>query len=150
MRIVIDTNIVFSAMLNTQSKIGQIIINGSLYFKFYSINLLKEEINKHQKKLLSISGYSVAQYQNIYSEIISKITFVDDIFLLDSEIDFALILTHDIDVNDTLFVALANQLKAYIWTGDKQLSLGLQTKGYNKILNTNRIYEIFLEYMYST
>lgn len=34
MKFVIDTNIVFSAILNPDSPIGQIILNGSKYFKF--------------------------------------------------------------------------------------------------------------------
>lgn len=40
MKIVIDLNIVFSAILNTKSKIGQLIINGSKYFDFYTVGLL--------------------------------------------------------------------------------------------------------------
>lgn len=46
MKIVIDSNIVFSAILNTKSKIGQLIINGSQYFDYYTIGLLKTEIKK--------------------------------------------------------------------------------------------------------
>lgn len=34
MKIIVDTNIVFSAMLNSQSKIGQLIINGSKFLIF--------------------------------------------------------------------------------------------------------------------
>lgn len=60
MKIVVDTNIVFSAILNTQGKIGQILISGSKYFAFYSVGLLKEELRNHQQKILKISGYSVA------------------------------------------------------------------------------------------
>lgn len=148
MRIVVDTNIVFSAILNTQSRIGQILISGFKYFDFYSVCLLKEEIKNHQNKILSISGYSLSDYKEIYDEIISKITFVHDVLLLDSEINSALVLTQDIDENDTLFVALANQLKSNIWTVDKKLFLGLQSKGYNNLLNTEKMYEIFLEYQY--
>jgi predicted nucleic acid-binding protein len=44
MKIIIDSNIVFSAILNSQGKIGQLIINGSKFFKFYTVGLLKEEI----------------------------------------------------------------------------------------------------------
>ena len=54
MKVVIDSNIVFSAILNSKSKIGQLIINGSKYFDFYSIGLLKDEIHKHKDKILQI------------------------------------------------------------------------------------------------
>jgi hypothetical protein len=42
MKLVIDTNIVFSAILNPASPIGQIILNGSKYFYFLSIGSIKE------------------------------------------------------------------------------------------------------------
>ena len=42
MKIVVDSNIVFSAILNTRSNIGQLIINGSSHFDYYTIGLLKE------------------------------------------------------------------------------------------------------------
>jgi len=35
-KIIVDTNIVFSALLNTNSRIGQILINGKNRFDFYS------------------------------------------------------------------------------------------------------------------
>jgi predicted nucleic acid-binding protein len=58
MKIVVDTNIVFSAILNTQSRIGQILINGSEYFDYYSVGFLKQEIIKHKFKILKITGYT--------------------------------------------------------------------------------------------
>ena len=48
MKIVVDSNIVFSAILNSQSQIGQLLIDGSNYFEYYSIRLLKEEILNHK------------------------------------------------------------------------------------------------------
>jgi len=36
MKIVVDTNIVFSAVLNTDSKIGEILLSSSDKVKFYS------------------------------------------------------------------------------------------------------------------
>ena len=47
MKIVIDTNIVFSAILNPESPIGQIILNGSKYFTFYSADLLLIQLYKN-------------------------------------------------------------------------------------------------------
>jgi hypothetical protein len=39
-KIPINSNIVFSAILNSLAKIGQLIINGSRFFKFFTIVLL--------------------------------------------------------------------------------------------------------------
>ena len=64
MKIVVDSNIVFSAILNTKSKIGQLIINGSKYFDFFTIGLLKEEIKNHKDKIIEVSKYSNDQFNN--------------------------------------------------------------------------------------
>jgi predicted nucleic acid-binding protein len=145
MIVIIDSNIVFSAILNSQSKIGQIIINSSNIFRFYTVSLLKDEIERHKDKLLSISGFTDEQYQNSYQKIIRRINFVDDILIPDDVIEDAINLVANIDENDILFVALTNHLHAKLWTGDKKLISGLKVKGYSKILSTNDMYDIFLE-----
>ena len=40
MKVVVDTNIVFSAILNPQSNIGQILLNKDNKLQFYSVNYL--------------------------------------------------------------------------------------------------------------
>jgi predicted nucleic acid-binding protein len=58
MRIVVDTNIVFSAILNTNSKIGKILLHPGRRFNFYSTQQLLNEIEEHRVKLILLSGYS--------------------------------------------------------------------------------------------
>ena len=69
MKIVVDTNIVFSAILNTQGKIGQLIINGSKYFDFYSVGLLKDEIIEHKDKILHSTKFSQSQFTRTFQQI---------------------------------------------------------------------------------
>ena len=56
MKIVVDTNIVFSAILNTNSKIGDLLMNSESIFEFRSVMYLKDEIEKHEEKLMTISS----------------------------------------------------------------------------------------------
>ena len=145
MKIVVDSNIVFSAILNTQSKIGQLIINGSKYFDFYTIGLLKDEIIEHKDKILHSTKFSQSQFNDTFQLITSRITFVDDILLTDKDLIKAIGLVAGIDENDALFIALNNHLLANLWTGDKRLLNGLRNKGYLRILTTNDLYEIFID-----
>ena len=144
MKIIVDTNIVFSAILNSQGKIGQLIINGSKFFTFYTVGLLKDEIGEHKEKILKISGFANDQFIKSYETITKRITFVDEILISDKELIKALDLVADIDENDALFVALTNHLNGKLWTGDKKLIAGLQRKGYSKTLSTDELYEQFL------
>ena len=145
MKIVVDSNIVFSAILNSQSQIGQLIIDGSNYFEFYSIGLLKEEILNHKRKIIQITKFSEDHFTEIYNLILSKISFIDDILLNNNEILGALKLVSDIDENDTLFVALNNFLEAKLWTGDRKLTLGLAKKNYKNTITTNELHEMYIQ-----
>jgi predicted nucleic acid-binding protein len=143
--IVIDTNIVFSAILNTQSRIGQVILNGSKYFDFYSVGLLKEEIFRHKAKILKISKFSDSQYTKIYELVTSKIRFVDDAIIPDEILQKAILLVSDIDKDDALFVALNDYLNSYLWTGDRPLFEGLEMKEYWKIISTEKIINLYFQ-----
>jgi predicted nucleic acid-binding protein len=144
MKIVVDSNIVFSAMLNTKSRIGQIITIGTKHFEFYSVNLLKTEIFNHKTKIQELAGFDDTEFEVVYSLVTAKIRFVDEILLSNIEIERALKLTKDIDEDDTLFVALTNHLKAKLWTGDQKLEKGLNAKEYYRIISTRDLYDKFI------
>ena len=55
MIIIVDTNIAFSAILNTKSIIGDLILNSGNVFQFWSCHYLLEEIDKHWVKLKKVS-----------------------------------------------------------------------------------------------
>ena len=58
MRIIVDTNIVFSAILNSSSKIGKILLHSKGHFQFYSCDYLRIEINRHRNRLLKLTKLS--------------------------------------------------------------------------------------------
>ena len=142
MRIVVDSNIAFSAILNSNSKIGTIILHPKSLFNFYSTHQLLEEIEAHKDKLKSLSGYSEAELDQITHLITQKIRFIN-IKLIPHEIfRKALSLTHDVDIDDTEFVALAEHAKAKLWTGDKKLIQGLSEKNWKKVVSTEDLFTL--------
>ncbi|MCS6974257.1 MAG: PIN domain-containing protein [Cyclobacteriaceae bacterium] len=54
MRIIVDANIIISAILNSNGKIGDLLINSGKQFKF--IAPLRTEILKNYSRLSEISG----------------------------------------------------------------------------------------------
>jgi predicted nucleic acid-binding protein len=55
-RVIVDTNIAFSAILNTNSTIARILLQPGSRLHFYSTDLLLIEIEEHKDKLKKISG----------------------------------------------------------------------------------------------
>lgn len=145
MRIIVDTNIVFSAILNPDSPIGQIILNGSKYFTFYTIEQLNSEIQDHESKILKISGLSRIDYIKLLDLIRSKIKFVNHLLIDDKNYLKAEDLTKDIDKDDMLFVGLALQFDCKLWSGDKKLIKGLHKKGFKKNISTDQLFELYLD-----
>ncbi len=143
MNVIVDSNIVFSAILNTESHIGQILTTSTI-FSFYTIGLLKTEIIRHKDKIQKITGFSADEFAEVYDLVTSKIQFVDEVLIPDASLQKAYSLTCDIDEDDTLFVALANQMRARLWTGDKILRNGLMLKGYSRIISTSELYNVFI------
>jgi hypothetical protein len=58
MNIVVDSNVVVSAILNRKSKIGEILIFGRQEFDFFAPKLMKLEIGNNKARLVEISQLS--------------------------------------------------------------------------------------------
>lgn len=65
MKFVVDTNIVFSAVLNTQSKIGDLIMNSHGIFEFHACDTLRSELKRHRHKLMELSKLSDEQLDQV-------------------------------------------------------------------------------------
>jgi len=142
MKIVIDTNIIFSALLNPSSKIGKIVINARNHFQFYTSDFLKNELLKHRSKLLKLTKLSAPELDELEFLITRNIIFINESLLpVETIIETEKIL-ENIDLNDTPFVALAKHIPAKLWTGDKVLTIGLQTKNFIDILTTKDLSDL--------
>ena len=142
MKIVVDTNIVFSAMLNRQSRISEILIDSEGIFRFYSTSQLLEELEKHEPKLLKLTGLSPARLHETRRLATAKIRFIQLDMISDEHRLAAQKLVAGIDEDDEGFVAAAEFLNAKLWTGDKKLLNGLRLKGWPNALSTDEIFQL--------
>lgn len=145
MKIVIDSNIIFSALLKTQTTFGQIIFNSDGIFEFYSSQYLRTEILKHWNKLKKVSRLNDEQLEESYYTLLTKIAFINEQIIPQKIWEDSEKLLGGIDLDDTDFVALTKYLKAKLWTGDKILHNGLKRKRFKNVLSTADILKLWLK-----
>ncbi|MEI8366593.1 MAG: PIN domain-containing protein [Parachlamydiaceae bacterium] len=131
--VVVDTNLIFSALIPRASQIRDILFESNI--NFYSPNILISEIFKHKDKLLKSSKLTESEFDIYFNGIIERIKFIPTDFIgLDSR-QKAYDLCFDVDIKDTPFVALSIDLAIPFWTGDKKLKDGLKQKGFHDFYN---------------
>ena len=135
-KIIVDTNIIFSCLLNSEGAIGDLIFNSENIFEFYSNQYMRFEIRKHWNKLKKVSNLTDAKLEIAYDKMLMKLTFINEELITRNHWERAENLVIDIDLDDTDFVALTGYLKGGLWTGDKPLYEGLKRKRFRAIYNT--------------
>lgn len=142
MIIVVDTNIVFSAILNTNSTIGDLILNSRSIFQFQSCNFLLREIDNHWEKLKRISKLNTSDLSESRYLILKNIFFISEQQIPVQYRLKAYKLVEDVDIKDVAFVALNEFQKSFLWTGDKVLIKGLKDKGYKNVITTRELIKL--------
>lgn len=126
---IVDTNIIFSALIPIESKIRSCLIDSN--YQFYCPNYVIYEIYAHKEKMIKHSKLSATDFYILMSRIIDFIRFIPSSLVSYENKKKAFELCFDIDENDVPFIALSLELDIPLWTGDNKLISGLKEKGFN-------------------
>lgn len=137
MIIVVDTNIVFSAIINANGLIGDLMFNSPDSFRFISPELMYNEINRYRNKLIKSSKLNGEKFNESMFRVMSQIELISEDVINPKNWAKAYELTRNIDEDDTVFVALAIEIDGILWTGDKKLIRGLNKKNWDNIKSSN-------------
>lgn len=140
MKIIVDTNVVFSAILSPSGKIGQILIFGRKQFEFYAPNLVKAEVKRHRDKIIQLGELTDTDFEDTRDDIFDCLNFISEEQIPYEYWQEAIPLVRDTDMDDIAFVVLSEYLDAQLWTGDKKLLKGLISMGFTKGVTTDEIY----------
>lgn len=145
MRVIVDANIVFSGILNSNGIIGDLLINSEKHFDFIAPDFLRGEIYKHYPRLSKISGLTMDQIREAEFQICKDIKFISEEQIKESTWIAAEKLVADIDPNDTHYVAYSKHFRCKIWSGDKQLIKGLAKKGFTNFVSYEELFSLRLK-----
>ena len=132
MKIVVDSNIFFSALLSAENKSKTVFFNPQ--YECHTCNFLFVEIFKHRPRIEQFSKLAEEEILTSLQSLLSHISFVNEQLIPSPVVQTAYELCKDIDEKDTPFLALSLFLEAKLLTGDRQLITGLRRKGFEGIL----------------
>jgi predicted nucleic acid-binding protein len=142
MIVIVDTNILFGALITPNGKIAQLLSKPTLPITRISCHFLMVELFKHQTKIVQQSKRTV---ENVTNDLLSYLRIVqmqDENLIAPQFWQEADRLTKYVDGNDISFVALTLQTGGVLWTGDKKLTNHLKAMGFDRVVNTTELYEL--------
>ena len=130
----------FSAILNTNSKIADLLLNSKGTFAFLAPDFLQTELRKYHSKISKMSMLSISEIEKIENKITKPIDFMSGIHIPEIKWTLAENMVKDIDIKDTPYVAFSLFYKCKIWSGEKVLhSKLIQTRNRMKPTTSNWI-----------
>ena len=128
MKLVIDTNLLFSAVIKPDGLIAEIILNPKFELQIIGCYFSHIELFKHKEKLLKISKLDEIELLEVLYQIIKRVDFINERTISKEVFKKANNLCKAIDDKDTVFVAMAEFLDCKVWSGDLELINGLRKK----------------------
>jgi len=142
MKVIVDTNIIFSSLLNQQSLLSDTLFRDDLDFIMPKYAYI--ELFKHKEKIIRFSKHDEDEILEILYKLLKNVNIFDEDMIPPDTLKKAYELVKDVDEKDIIFIALTIELDGFLWTGDKKLINGLQKKGFNKFceLQGSELYQI--------
>jgi predicted nucleic acid-binding protein len=138
-KIVVDTSIFISVLINPRNDIGEILLNPSSDCEFASPELLRSEYFRHRKKVLKFTKMDLPELREIEFILFDAITFLSPETIPLQIRTIADEITKKTDIDDSVFIASAIYLKGKLWTLDKKLITGVRSNGFNDIITTKEV-----------
>ena len=138
-KVVIDSSIIFSALISPNSKIRRVLLSDR--YAWYCPHFMSFEIFKHKEKLLKNSKATEEDLYNCYEKILQKVHFINEGLIAIEHFLEAWHLCKDIDPKDTPFIALCIELDGKVWSKDVELVSSLNAKGFERFLEERDLEE---------
>jgi len=136
-KFVIDSNILFGAIISSREIYFEIIKKFDLYTPDFAL----KEIEKYEELILKKTKLDKKELNTFLVRLFRGITILPSIIIDKDSKQKAFELCKDIDEKDTPFIALAIELDIPFVTNDKKLHRELRKKGFSNIF----LFEDFLE-----
>ena len=129
MKVVVDSNIIFSALLKSPNRYCDTISLSS--DEFYTPKFMFVEIFKYKERIIRQSKMAEEEVLEMLYRLILNLRFFDETLISTRNFLRAFQLVKDTDRNDLVFVALTFEVGGKLWTSDLELKNGLRAGGFD-------------------
>ncbi len=136
MIIVVDANILFSALITPSGRLATILSNIQHPAQLVSGHYLIEELSRHHDKIVRYAKASDQDVNELKRLYLNNILLFDEAIISEKNWLEAEAMTADVDHFDVSYVALTLQTGGVLWTRDKKLSNHLRSVGFNHVMNS--------------
>jgi len=133
--IVVDTNILFSALLSSNSRFRELLLKSEE--RFFLCEFVLVEIFKRKEKIVRASQLTEDEIAEVYHLLLKRVDIYKEDSIAPENRNYAYALCRDVDESDTPHIALTLELNGLLWTGDKKLKEGLKQKGFDRFFEPN-------------
>lgn len=130
--IVVDTNILFSALLRPDNRFFAVLREDRQFFVTEDALV---EIFRHKEKIRSMTHLDEIELTHAYHTLLIVLELHKGASIPAACWDQAKELCRDVDPEDAPHVALTLAVNGLLWTGDKALKSGLMAKGFDRFFN---------------
>lgn len=130
MKVVVDSNIIFSALLKSPNRYCDTICLSS--DEFYTPKFMFVEIFKYKERIVRQSKMTEEEVLEMLYRLILNIRFFDETLISTRNFLRAFQLVKDTDRKDLVFVALTFEVSGKLWTSDLELKNGLRAGGFDE------------------
>ncbi len=124
MKVVVDTNILFSACITPSGKNADLLLNPQYQLEKLASHFIIIELFKYQEKMIKLSKLNKEDFLEVLYVFVRSIDFINEDQIPAEVWKQAEKLLIDIDPKDVAHLALSLHTDAYLWTGDKALLKG--------------------------
>ena len=133
--VVVDTNILFSALLRRSTRFAQILLQDPHSFVICESVLI--ELFSKKEKLVSLTRLESAELEKLLHLFLRRMALYKEDLIPSEHRQRAWELCGSVDPEDVPHVALTLAVNCLLWTGDQRLRAGLAARGFTRFFTPN-------------
>jgi len=130
-RVVVDTNILFAALLHKEARLRETILTDTAH-RFFSPRFVMVELFKHKERIAAATELPEDELLDCLNELLARITFVEEGAIPIGVWMEGRRLCAGVDPKDAPFITLTLHLDGCLWSDDAELKAGLIAKGFDR------------------